>query len=450
MKKSLFVALFALGLLIRLVVFFLPYNTGMASVIKDLGQRTAVIGLSNGFQGSYFPIQYLLFGNAYSLSERTGIDVMIFSKLHGLLGEIGIFFLLVFLAKKLAPQKNATPKNSPEASVFWLYWLNPFPITMLQIGFVDSQFAFFALAAMVILIACEGRWKYALAGIPFGIAALMKPQPVSLLFGFFILVAFSFFKNEKKERPWRLAEFLIGASLLFIGFSLYFGFTLNQEGHKRLPVISQSIQHAFGIRKAAGDVLANSSFLAAQYLNVPNVLPALSANMMNPWFFVAMAKIAPGSPIYSVPDTSALFGIRYRTIGLVLFLAAAVFIVRRISVTRKPLHEKVVLSLCVVPILLPFLATSAHEAHFFFGFISTIVIGFLLHDRQIQKFGYLISLLLAANLVLINILMRGLPEGLMVVPEIPLAFASTIIFFALLRHLLLHSYEPMPIKSNVL
>lgn len=434
-------ALFLIGLFARIAF---NYTKPSADVIEYVrwGENTQKVGLTSAFEGGYFPFQYLLFGSSYSLAKNFDVSPENSIRTFNLIFEIGVLLLLVFILKKYL----TTDK------VLIYFWLNPFSLIIYQQGYVDPQFSFFILLAWaIILSAKENFYKYLIAGIPLGISLLMKPQAAPLFVGLGILAVFIFFKKPQGysfknsfKNSLKILSVFIAPAILYVAFSLYFGLTMNiHENHNTLPRVSQTIQNRTGLSERASDIATGSLFLTAQYVYVAQQrMPAINANMPNAWYFVADYLNKDNQPIYRVRDTTKVAGlISYRSIGFLIFFAILFWLIFRIAKSENNLVTKIVFVTCLIPLILPYLTTSAHENHFYLGFIGSIILGALLRDKFILKMGYLLGALNALNLLSLYVLPHylNIPYGSGM--RILITAATCVVFFVLLHRIVIKTYN---------
>lgn len=426
------ITLFIIGLLIRISLI----NTHGTSDFNDYikwGKNTREIGLSKAFEGGYFPVQYLSFGASYAIAEHYSLSAEKVIRIFNMIFEIGGLFLLIYMLKKYISVQN----------ILICFWLNPFALIMYQQGYVDAQFSFFVLLALTVLMTNGDNFKkYLIAGMPLGISLLMKPQSAPLFLGLGILAVIFLLYKQKKEAT-KISCLFVAPFVMYVAFSLYFGFTLDiNDNHKTLTEVSRVIQEKTNLSKRTSDITANSLFLTAQYRFVATKrMPAINANMPNPWFFAATALNKDNTPIYLIKDTEKILGVKYRTIGSILFFVAAIVIMFKIAGSNNPLGRKAIFLLCFIPIILPYLTTSAHENHFYFGFISTIILGALLQDKFILSSGYILGTLNGINILYLYAMPYYFHTLYDTIAKIPLIAASSIVFFALLYHLLRQHYK---------
>lgn len=433
-KNRLVIILFTLGLVLRVATIPVLGSYDLVQ-FSGWGQQTYEHGLSQSFQGVYFPVQYYLFSASYAIGQYIDVSTDKIIKIFNLVFELGLLGLLVFLTRKYLPPWK----------VLVLYWLNPFTFGLFLFGFVDFQFSFFILLAVVALLNLKER-KYIIAGVPLGIALLMKPQVVPLFVGICTLLPLCWYMAWKRgeKGPKEILGIFVAPAVFLALFSLYFGLTLDLNGHKTLTKISNVIHTEIKLPENISEHIAESTFLVLHYIHVPDDDPSINANMPNAWFFVASALNPDNKPIYRISDSNELFGITYRMIGLFILLTIQTILIFKICSTRRRLSEKILFVLCIAPILVPYLATSAHSNHFYFGFIGTILLGAFLRDTFILRAGYILGLLNGINLLysLIPYLNRIPYE------TGSIKLLSSIVFFVLLYYLLRKSYDVQELKPT--
>lgn len=429
-NKRTIILLFAIGLLIRILLIGTHSSSDIYEFIR-WGKNTYESGLAKSFEGGYFPIQYLILGGSYGAAEKTGLNPEYALKISNLIFEIGIILLITrLLTKYLTTEK-----------ILFLFWLNPFALIIFQQGYVDAQFAFFILLSIFIIekeISGEKR-KFILAGIPLGISLLMKPQTAPLFIGLIILAVILFFLKKRIDGINIILIFIVPI-ILYIFFSMFLGFTIDIKKHKTLTTFSEQLHEKTGLSKRTSEITASSLSLTAEYFFViTKRLPSLSANMPNGWFFVALAHNKKGVPLYRISDNLKLFGVSYRIIGSLFFISIASTLLYRIAKADFSLSKKIIFSLVLIPILMPYLTTSAHENHFYLGFIGSIILGAFLRNSFILAIGYTLSVLngfVIAFYYLFPYYLKIYPSS---ISKIPVVFSSALSFFALLYYLFFNS-----------
>lgn len=439
--KIIIIILFTIGLIIRIFLIDTHGSSDLEEYIR-WGKNTYESGLSKAFEGAYFPIQYQSFEISYAIANYYSISTESVIKIVNLIFELGELFILIYILKKyLSIQK-----------IIIYFWLNPFMFIIHQQGYVDSQFSFFILLTLAILtIQNNNVSKYLISGIPLGISLLMKPQSAPIFVGLGILV-FIFFIFKQKKEIHKVLVIFIAPFILYTTFSLYFGFTLDiHNNHKTLPKISSTIQETIGLPERPSDIIANSLFLTSQYVyTATKRMPAINAYMANPWFFVAESLRTNNMPIYRVEDTNKFFGLSYRTWGEILFTVAFLTIALKIFFSSQTLDKKILLIICVIPILIPYLGTSAHENHFYLGFIFTIMIGAWLSDRIIINAGYLLGSINGVHLFYLYIIPYYLHITYEITERMVIIGTSSIIFLILLYYLMFKTYYGSITEQKIL
>lgn len=427
--KILVCALFAIGLLVRVGLMESKGTADFSEYVK-WGKGTYEKGLVGGFQGGYFPVQYQSLQASYAIAVNLSLPPDKVIRIFNLVFELGCLALLMYILRK----------HLSTTKIMVLFWLNPFALIIFQQGYVDAQFAFFVLAALALITSDlggsnpGGLSKYILAGLPLGIALLMKPQPIPIFVALAVLFVI-FFAQRKRREAWKIACMVILPVVLYAAFSFYFAANIDiYDNHRSLPRVSEMLQQKAGLSKGVADFGAASLFLTGQYAYTAQNKAAINAQMANPWFLVATALNKDGLPIYRVSDTLTLFGVSYRNIGLLLLFAAAITILVRVARKETDLDTKIILASCVFPILLPYLGTNAHENHFYLGFILITVMGAILADKLTIKAGYALSCLNAVNLVYYYILPYYLGIGKSTSALFTLSVAASIVLFIFLYH----------------
>ena len=193
-SRSVFIALFLLGLGVRLAFLPLPgtadvgafkiwahaAGTGPVSEMYGVGGEPPERRLHD-FDGRQTTVDYppvalyelALIGTVYRAVDPgfpDGVALTVAVKLLPVAAEVGLFWLLVWSVRRL-------DSGWSEASRFagLAYWLNPATLlTSAVLGYMDALFALPALGALV--AACSGR--AALSGGLLALAVLTKPQAV--------------------------------------------------------------------------------------------------------------------------------------------------------------------------------------------------------------------------------------------------------------------------------
>src|SRR6185503_5229076 len=155
----------------------------------DWGQRALESSLPGTYHGIYFPLQYQLFEFCAWIEARTGWAFVPIFKLSNLFFDVGSFGLLSLWLKRRG--------SSPAYAL--LYWLHPWFLSVFSLGYIDFQFTFFVLLC-IYLLGRDTANHYILAGIPLGLAFLMKPQAQILLIASFLYGVFHYARS-RNARP---------------------------------------------------------------------------------------------------------------------------------------------------------------------------------------------------------------------------------------------------------
>jgi len=324
------------GLIVRYPMLFYMGMFDMHAYY-DWGKKALESSLPSTYHGIYFPFQYQVFEVCAWIVATSGLPFFLVFKLSNLVFDVGSFGLLVFLLKRQG--------SNPAYAL--LYWLHPWFLSVFSLGYIDFHFTFFVLLSIYLLRRDTAR-DYILAGIPLGIAFLMKPQAQILLIVSFLYGVFHYART-RDARPVGLLAFPI---FLFLGYEAYF-------------TMSQFSESGYD---AARD-------LPLSYLNVTNVMPALNAQMPNIWYLIAYFTKAPSDPIFAISDQIELLpGIpaKYLAAAIVLWLLG-LYSSRVAGAVAQSVSDKFVSMFGFATVAVPFLMTSAHENHLFLGGVFLVL-----------------------------------------------------------------------------
>jgi hypothetical protein len=304
----------------------------------DWGKDALEIGLPRSYHGIYFPFQYQLFEFCTWIVSRSGVEFFTVFKVSNLIFDLGSFVLLVLLLKR--------QRSNPAFAL--LYWLHPWFLSVFALGYCDFQFTFFVLLCTWFLRRDTAR-DYVFAGIPLGVAFLMKPQAQILMVVTFLYALFCFIRR----RDARAFGMMAGPIFLFLGYEAYFVHSLPHFRHWAALVLPLS------------------------YLNITNIMPALTAQMTNIWSPIAYLIKRPDEPILAISDQIQLLpyiSAKYLAAGTVLTLVGIhVWRIER-EVELSP-SDKFATIFAFATMAVPFLMTSAHENHLFLGTVFLVLIG---------------------------------------------------------------------------
>lgn len=430
--RNVSIILFCIGLLIRIALIPMHSSSDVDGYVK-WGKMTYEMGLARGFQGAYFPVQYLIFAGAYGVAKHVPIAAGVIIKIVNLIAELGLLALLYQLTKKYIASWK----------LLLVLWLNPFSLILFEQGYVDPQVAFFVALTVYIIIKQISRYPYLLAGVPLGIAFLMKPQATPIFIGIGTLIAATCM-IKRKLIDLKVLGIFVFPIILFISFSIYFGLNIELAGHKTLPIISTKMQHA-GFPVHTSDFVAKSFWLTANYAFVPNVMPALNAYMPNAWFFLAEPMRPPGIKIYRVKDTQKFIGLTFRNWGLLIFLSILTFLVIKIIKSNESLKWRVTWVTLLVPFLVPYIVTGAHENHFYYGFVTMTLLAIFMRDKILLYSAYFLGAICGINILYLAILPYYINlQYYSTLARFPLVTASSIIFFVVLYHLMFRAQIQEP------
>lgn len=325
-------ALVVLGAVLRLATLFF---LGMDDTPHYFawGMKANAEGLALAYHGIYFPFQWQIFQICAALCVGLGLPHFVVFKGLTLLCDVGILCALARLLDDL----GMDPWHS-----LW-FWCHPSFLIFDALGYVDAQFTLAVLATILLVRRGDTSADLVLAGIPFGLAFLMKPQVQVLMLAAGSYVVF----RGYGRRDWKPAGLLIVPSLLFGAYSVAFAL----EGRSIWALV-------------------------LSYLDIASVMPALSANMLNMWYPIAFLS-APERPIYFVGDTTTVLGAL--TIGGLAMIATAGTIVAFSGWLLRREHrgsrfDDWSLLFLHAATVLPMMMTNAHENHFFLAGVLLVLL----------------------------------------------------------------------------
>lgn len=332
-NKFLFALLVILGLAIKIPAIFYMGMHDMKDY-SNWGMDTYLKGLKAAYIGSYFPFQYQLFAVSAWMNTQFNLlpDFFIGIKAVNLFFDIGIFVILYKFLKK----------NSLEVKYALLYWLFPWFLNVFWLGYIDFQFCFFILLFIYCYKVNSPKiLDYIVAGLSMALAFMMKPQVQFLYLLLFIYSLVELYKKRTIIQFW----VFIPSVLLFGCYGLVLGF----------------------------------KFLIFTYLNVSNIMPVLTAHMLNIWYPLAYLLKEPGAPIWSVTDTFlSIRGIPVLRMGVIAFILALSF---ALIYKLKNSKQQILYLFTFGSTIVPFVMTSAHENHLFLSSILLCVCMALFKDK---------------------------------------------------------------------
>jgi hypothetical protein len=338
-----YLAVVALGLAIRLVL--LPYQ-GTQDLALDVqwGRQVTDMGLAHAYYGNYFPLAWQIFGGAVELSRLLDVSAGTTLKAINTLAEIGSFVLLIALMRTWGL----------DAKYSLLYWISPYFLVMNWLGFVDGQLSFVLLATLLIVSRRNDPLGYLAAGVPLGAGFLMKPQMIPLVGVVPLLVAAAWWFHPSSRRVnLRPLLLLVAPAAGFVAYSLYFaiaGAKLSTVPHTYLP--SESFHYALGI----------------------------SGQGLSPWYVVAQLLRDPGQRLYEVTEPDVL-----NTIGAIAASALIVGAVTLIARNRPRLEApELFLALLFTTLIVPVVATRAHEGHLYLASVLSILLAAAIRSRTLN------------------------------------------------------------------
>jgi len=327
---------FITGLIIRYLMLFYKGVFDMDAYF-DWGKKALESGLAKSYIGIYFPLQYQIFELCVWIGMRLGSSLIPIFKSSNLFFDIGVFLLLLLLLKR--------QQSSPAYAL--LYWLHPWFLSVFSLGYIDFQFTFFVVLSVYCLSGDTTR-HYFLSGMPLGLAFLMKPQSLILVVGAFFYVICRY----ARTRVIHSLGILVGPLLLFLGYEVYFtSLWFSELRHRAVYVLLLS------------------------YLNVTNVFPCLTGQMLNIWYPIAYLLKRRADPIYSVSDQMLLLPhVSAKWMAAAIVLVVLAFHVLRVERDGDvTIGNKFIKIFGVASLLVPFIMTSAHENHLFLGSVFLVL-----------------------------------------------------------------------------
>jgi len=330
--KVLFIVLFAAGLVLRVVSLFYEGMFDMGFYIF-WGARHNCFGLAETYPGGYYPIQYQIFQFCAGITEWwfNWRYALVF-KLVTLGFDLGTFGVLILILRQWKAKLRYA----------LVYWCHPWFVSMAFLGYVDAHYTFFALLTAWLADRAKTFKGYGLAGIPLGIAFLMKPQVEVLVLaaGLYVMV------RVLRHREWGMVGILVGPCAFFAAYSLFFFFS----GRSILT-------------------------LADSYVRATAWHPYLSAQMLNVWY--PIAYILSPDNLNPAKDTMRLLGpVSARVIAMeltVAYLIAFAFLSTPAD-PKRTFRGSWTLLFAYGSLVLPMLMTTAHENHLFLGSAFLVVL----------------------------------------------------------------------------
>jgi hypothetical protein len=299
-----------------------------------------------------------VFGVTAGLARTFDVTMITALKAVNLAFDTGMLLVLIALLKHW---------KLPVAYAL-IYWLHPYFIVTSWLGYADFLPGFFVVLSLLLVARARTTVTVALAGLPLGIAAAMKPQPILLvaMLGGFVLVSTIRTRRvdtDPSGNVVRAAALMIGSVLVFAGYWLFF--------------------------VANGK---SASFLVRAYLEIgDDAKAAFTGNMPNIWYPVADIYAKRGQVIAEVYEPRI-----FHTVAALVTIAVLVFVVTRIArrADRVSFPHTVVFLFIAGVAVLPMLMTRAHENHFFLaGTLGVLVVA---HERD-RLLTVLLNALLATQ-----------------------------------------------------
>jgi hypothetical protein len=351
-RDRVLVSLFAVGLLIRLLLVSSKGTTDMDSYIA-WGRDVVDHNLAFAYHGIYFPLQYEIFAYTVRLSALLDLSEITTVKLINLACDIVAFLVLTVLLNRFRlPSRYAL-----------IYWITPYFLAIYWLGYVDAQIGLLVLLSVLVLTYRSSPFGFAVAGVPFGAAVLMKPQVMTLVLVLVLGAGLAWVAARRLRAGdgvvslrWGVPCMLVFAAALLVAFSLYIGATGRDYG-KGYRYVERTYTPA----------------------DLERWSPGLTGDMLNIWYPVAYAnKQDATQPIALVSEPRRANDVG-TAVTLLLVAAGVTLVVAR---SQRLSAAGAVLALFAVGTLIaPMTITHAHENHLFLGALLAVPLLAVLRDR---------------------------------------------------------------------
>jgi hypothetical protein len=338
-----YAALVLLGLGIRLL--FLPYlGTHDIDTILSWGRDVIDVGLPHAYTGIYFPVEWQLSTAAVHASREFDVSGIASLKAITLSFDLGAVALLGLLLRTWRL----------DGSYALIYWVHPYFVLLLILGYVDAHVGFSVLACLLILARWPGPRGFLAAGFPLALAFMMKPQAIVLLAAIPILVLLAVLLNPARRRENLQPLLLLIAPLaIFAAYSLYFD------------------------RSGAGLLTIADTYTPSE---LARQSPSLTARMTNIWYPVALALREDGAPIWTVTEPTVLNSISQLAAIVALIGSLAVLARARAVIGSR----EVLFAFLFAALIVPMIATHAHENHLYLALLLSIPVAAGRADRRLM------------------------------------------------------------------
>ena len=340
--RLLFLVGIVVGLGVRLAML---RHVGTQDPISDLdwGHALSSGGLYSSYYGNYFPVSWQVFGSVVSLATELGVREIIVFKSVNVACDLLSFGLVLVLLRRFG--------RNPAWAL--LYWLMPYVVLLDILSYVDFQYGLFALLALTVVVFSDKPVDWLVAGIPLGVALLMKPEMLAVIAIVGLFATIRLLIARDAPQTWLAPALLFFApALMFVVYSLYFWANSHTPG-----------------------------FLLSTYWSTSTDLtPSINAHGANIWALVALAYREGGEGVYSVTGPGA-----YHTIAKVLTLAVLAwfaFIVAR-SASRRSGGVNLLLLATAATLTVPMTMTMVHENHLFLGAVFAAVLVPVVHSARL-------------------------------------------------------------------
>ena len=127
----------AVGFAFRIFTITYPGTFDIATY-NEWGLNTVEKGLHGFFHGTYFPFQYQIFAFCSWLSMVLNIEYIMVFKSVNVIFDCGTLVILYLILQRLNLSKY----------YLLIYWIHPWFLNMISLGYSDFHFTFFLLCAL--------------------------------------------------------------------------------------------------------------------------------------------------------------------------------------------------------------------------------------------------------------------------------------------------------------
>lgn len=352
------------GLIVRLVFLQTLGSNDMVQYAR-WGHAVANHGLAAAYEGIYFPLQYQVFGLTIGVGNAIGRDDVTSLKLVNLLFDVASLVALIVLLNAL---------RLPAIYALF-YWVHPYFMAISWLGYIDVETGLLVLIFLLALARARTPRSYLVAGIPLGLALVMKPQADYLGLMLLLVVISSLVLGRRLKLP-NGGSTIIRQSL-------------------RLAVAPLVIYAIYTVVLAWQGLPISDFFHTLSPSGIAEHSPGFSGLMPNVWYIVSVSLVRPGQDVFKVYEPSIL-----NLVALVLTVATLVGCTVLLLRKGKVLTGRLAVSLFGIAFLAaPNMLTHSHENHLFYGAMLGIVMIALMRNTYFTVALNILLLVQFVNLV---------------------------------------------------